>query len=121
MRNLYQLKVAVSTSSHRSHDSYRRWRTEYVLTVSFYSWELRACYLFKVDVSTMRICITPPPLPCCFRAREEFMGRTSAVSGDASKRATWSYPSSHCQAERLYLQLCNATTEREKETQGERR
>lgn len=48
------------------------------------------------------------------------MGRTSAVSGDASKSATWSYPSSHCQVERLCLQLCNATTERERRRHREK-
>lgn len=31
----------------------------YVLTVSFYSWELRICCLLKVDVSIIHICIVP--------------------------------------------------------------
>lgn len=94
---------------------WRRWRTVYVLTVSFYSWELRTCYLFKVDVSTMHICITPPYLVVLVPAESLW----AVLSDDASTRATCSYPSSHCQAERLCSQLCETMTGREEETQRE--
>lgn len=79
----------------------------YASTVSFYSWELRACYLFKVDTATK-----PPHIVVLVPAKSLWAVRqVYQVMHLREVLGVIHLPTAR--AERLCLQLCNATTERE--------